>query len=63
MVRIEVCTWDYGTGKLVVDHVWKVARHHSSRKLKKLQRRVNRWYNRAVESDHSTDHVVYVRSI
>lgn len=63
MTRFEVVTWDAGTGVAVIDHVWKVARHHGKRKMRKLTKRVNRWANREAKADKSSDHVVYVRSI
>ncbi len=63
MTRLEVVTWDYGTGLTVVDHVFKVAHHNGKRKFKKLMKRAERWARKAAQQDHSTDHAVYVRSV
>lgn len=63
MTRIEVVTYDVGTGCAVVDHVWKVAHHHGKKKMAKLMKRAQRWATRAARFDKSTDHTVYVRSV
>ncbi len=62
MKKIEVVTYDLGTGCAEVDHTWKVYKR-GKRKVKKLLRRAQRWATRAAREDHSTDHVVYVRGV
>jgi hypothetical protein len=62
MTRIEVVTYDVGTGLAVVDHTWKVVKH-GKRQVAKALRRAHKWARKAAEADHSTDHVVYVRGV
>lgn len=58
--RIEVVTYDLGTGCATVDHDWPVDRNHRKRRM---IRHARKWLNRAAKFDTSTDHVLYLREV
>lgn len=60
MTRIEVVTYDVGTGHQEVDHTWDI---NPGDDETKLLAEAHAWADFAAESDKSTDHVVYVRGV
>lgn len=60
MTRIEVVTYDVGTGHQEVDHTWNIKPEDD---LAKIMAEAEDWAEWAAKADVSTDHVVYVRGV
>ena len=50
-------------GHVAILHTWKHTKRHGKRKAVKLMRRVNRYLRLTLKQDHSSDHILYVRSV
>lgn len=66
MTAIQVVAYDPMNnlpGHVAVLHTWKTAHHHGRKKMAKLMRRAQRHLRRTLTQDHSSDHILYVRSV